>query len=100
MNLRFVTPVKAFSSLLSLQKRGVLLNEPLPTCQGSVRHFYPVDAPLNPANCSALKIRRRPWSALPKTKGEAFYRGDLAEKLVADSRRSGGLLTEEDFGNA
>ena len=31
------------------------------------------------------------------TKGEAFYRGDLAEKMVADSSTNGGLFTEEDL---
>ena len=34
---------------------------------------------------------------IAQTKGEAFYRGELAEKMVADSGRSGGLLTEADL---
>jgi gamma-glutamyltranspeptidase/glutathione hydrolase len=34
---------------------------------------------------------------IARTKGEAFYRGELARKLVAHARDSGGLITEEDL---
>ncbi len=33
------------------------------------------------------------------TKGKAFYQGELAEKMVADARQHGALLTEEDLAN-
>ena len=39
----------------------------------------------------------RTLEQIAATKGEAFYRGDLARQMVADSGRSGGLLTEEDL---
>ena len=39
----------------------------------------------------------RTLEQIAETKGEAFYRGDLARQMVADSGRSGGLLTEEDL---
>jgi len=34
---------------------------------------------------------------IAKSKGEAFYRGDLADKMVAHARSTGGLITEEDL---
>ncbi len=41
----------------------------------------------------------RTLERIAETKGEAFYRGDLAEKIVADAKRHGGLLTAEDLAN-
>lgn len=35
--------------------------------------------------------------AIAETAGEAFYRGSLAEAMVADARRHGGLMTEQDL---
>lgn len=35
--------------------------------------------------------------AIAATAGEAFYRGELAEKMVADAERHGGLLSLEDL---
>jgi gamma-glutamyltranspeptidase / glutathione hydrolase len=34
---------------------------------------------------------------IASTKGEAFYRGELAEKMVADAKRHDALLSEEDL---
>jgi gamma-glutamyltranspeptidase / glutathione hydrolase len=34
---------------------------------------------------------------IASTKGEAFYRGELAEKIVADAKRHDALMTEEDL---
>ncbi len=39
------------------------------------------------------------FKRIAETKGEAFYRGELAQKMVADSSTNGGLLTEEDLAN-
>ena len=36
-------------------------------------------------------------SAIAQTYGETFYRGEIAEKIVADSRLHGGALTYKDF---
>ncbi|HEX7022423.1 MAG TPA: gamma-glutamyltransferase family protein [Trueperaceae bacterium] len=34
---------------------------------------------------------------IAETRGDAFYRGDLAQKIVADAQAHGALLTEEDL---
>ena len=36
---------------------------------------------------------------IAETRGEAFYRGALAERLVAHARAHGGAMTEDDLGN-
>ncbi len=36
---------------------------------------------------------------IAETRGEAFYRGDLAERMVADAKRHGALLSAEDLAN-
>jgi gamma-glutamyltranspeptidase / glutathione hydrolase len=33
------------------------------------------------------------------TKGEAFYRGELTEQIIADAKKHNALMHEEDFGN-
>jgi len=38
-------------------------------------------------------------SAIAMTRGEAFYRGDLAERMVAFSQKHGGFLEREDLEN-
>ncbi len=43
-----------------------------------------------PAHAKALQ-------RIAQTKGEAFYRGELAEKMVAHSRRHGGAFSLDDF---
>ncbi|CAN5903534.1 gamma-glutamyltranspeptidase GgtA [soil metagenome] len=35
--------------------------------------------------------------AIASTKGKVFYKGELAEKMVADARKHGALLSEEDL---
>ena len=39
----------------------------------------------------------RTLERIAETKGESFYRGDLAEKIVAHAQASGGLMTAEDL---
>ena len=43
-----------------------------------------------PASCSATRPRRRRLELIADTAGEAFYRGVLAERLVAHARAHGG----------
>jgi gamma-glutamyltranspeptidase/glutathione hydrolase len=44
----------------------------------------------NPDQAKTLKL-------IAETKGEAFYRGVLAEQIIADSKRHGGAMTLADF---
>jgi gamma-glutamyltranspeptidase/glutathione hydrolase len=39
----------------------------------------------------------RTLTRIMETKGEAYYRGDIAEKIVAHSKRTGGFFSLEDF---
>ena len=45
------------------------------------------------ANPDQAKTLRR----IAETKGEAFYRGELAERIAADAKAGGGLMTAEDL---
>ena len=45
------------------------------------------------SNPDQAKTLRR----IAETKGEAFYRGDLAEKIAAHAKAAGGLMTTEDL---
>ena len=64
---------------------------------GYAEHFMPHGrAPeagekfVAPAHAATLK-------RIAETKGEAFYRGDLADKMAAHSRKHGGVMTVEDL---
>ena len=47
------------------------------------------------SNPDQAKTLRR----IGETKGEAFYRGDIAEKIAADAKSAGGLMATEDLAN-
>jgi gamma-glutamyltranspeptidase/glutathione hydrolase len=44
-----------------------------------------------------LEAQARTLERIAETKGEAYYRGDLAEKIAAHAKNSGGAMTEEDL---
>jgi len=44
-----------------------------------------------------LKDHAQTLSAIAQTNAEAFYQGDLADRIVADSREFGGFFCKEDF---
>jgi gamma-glutamyltranspeptidase/glutathione hydrolase len=44
-----------------------------------------------------LKDHARSLRRIAETKGEAFYRGDLAHEIVARAQDQGGLMTQEDL---
>ncbi len=44
-----------------------------------------------------FKAQAATLERIAATRGEAFYRGDLASKVVAHARATGGLITEEDL---
>ncbi|MBN2186085.1 MAG: gamma-glutamyltransferase [Dehalococcoidia bacterium] len=44
-----------------------------------------------------LKAQAKTLEQIAETNGEAFYRGELADKIVAYSRATGGLITKKDL---
>ncbi len=44
-----------------------------------------------------LPAQARTLEAIAASQGEAFYRGELAERMVEDARRAGGALTRDDL---
>lgn len=44
-----------------------------------------------------FRAQAKTLERIAETKGEAFYRGDLASRIVAHARSTGGLITEEDL---
>jgi gamma-glutamyltranspeptidase / glutathione hydrolase len=44
-----------------------------------------------------LPHHARTLTRIMETKGEAYYRGDIAEKIVAHSKKTGGFFSLEDF---
>jgi len=44
-----------------------------------------------------FKAQAKTLERIAETKGESFYRGDLADKIVAHARATGGLITKEDL---
>jgi len=45
-----------------------------------------------------FEAQARTLERIAETRGEAFYRGDLAQKIAAHARATGGAMTEEDLG--
>ncbi len=55
------------------------------------------DAPLSQERSSVAPAHAKTLQRIAETKGEAFYRGDLAEKMAAHSKQHGGAMTVEDL---
>lgn len=59
--------------------------------------FLPHGRAPRPGERFQFRAQARTLERIAETKGEAFYRGELAEKIVAHARATGGLITEEDL---
>ncbi len=59
--------------------------------------FLPEGRAPRPGECFRSSELARTLQTIAETHGEAFYKGELAEKIVADARRSGGDLTLDDL---
>jgi gamma-glutamyltranspeptidase / glutathione hydrolase len=64
---------------------------------GFADHFLPNGHALAPGEIFASPAMAKSLERIAATEGEAFYRGDLAEKIVAHSRTLNGAHTAEDF---
>jgi gamma-glutamyltranspeptidase/glutathione hydrolase len=61
--------------------------------------FMPSGENPRPGDMLVLKNHGDTLEAIAGTRSEAFYRGELAERILADSREFGGYFSKEDFSN-
>jgi len=61
--------------------------------------FLPDGKIPKPWDILVLKNHAETLESIAKSKAESFYRGELAERIAADSREFGGYFTKEDFAN-
>src|SRR5206468_6252668 len=64
---------------------------------GFAAHFLPRGRAPQPGDIFASPATAVSLEQIGATKGEAFYRGELTEKMVAHSRANGGAHALEDF---
>src|SRR5438876_1495901 len=64
---------------------------------GFAEHFLPRGRAPEPGELFASPALAASLEKIAATQGEAFYRGELAEKMVAHARMHGGAHTPEDF---
>ena len=69
----------------------------LPMQLGFAEHFLPEGRAPRPGERFASPDMARTLERIATTKGEAFYRGELAEAMVAHARAHGAVHTREDF---
>ncbi|GHU88237.1 gamma-glutamyltransferase [Spirochaetia bacterium] len=59
--------------------------------------FLPKREDPRPGDMLVLKNHADTLQAIADTKADAFYKGELADRIVADSREFGGYFSKEDF---
>ena len=59
--------------------------------------FLPGGRPPPPGELFRAPDHAETLATIAETRGEAFYRGSLAEKIAVHARATGGLMTEEDL---
>lgn len=63
------------------------------------RGFLPGGRAPKPGELFRFPDQSQTLELIAASKGEAFYRGELAQAIAADAKANGGLLTEEDMSN-
>ena len=61
------------------------------------RHFFPKGRAPLPGEVFKSEEMARALELIAESEGEAFYRGEIAEKIAGFARRTGGYLSEEDL---
>lgn len=61
--------------------------------------FAPNGTTPHPGDLIQLPDHARTLKMIAQTNGEAFYRGEIAERIVAESEKMGGYYCREDFAN-
>jgi len=69
----------------------------LATQPGYAQAFMPNGRAPLPGELFAFPDQARTLQRIAETKGEAFYKGDLAEKIVAHAKKHGGAMTLDDL---
>ena len=64
---------------------------------GYAEAFMPKGRAPLPGETFVFPDQARTLQRIAETKGEAFYKGDLAEKIVAHARQNGGAMTMDDL---
>ncbi len=64
---------------------------------GFAEHFLPRGRAPEPGEKFTAPAHARTLKRIAETKGEAFYKGDLAESMAAHARNHGGAMTAEDL---
>ena len=64
---------------------------------GFAEHFMPRGRAPEPGERFAAPAHARTLQRIAETKGEAFYKGYLAEKMVAHAQKHGGAMTLDDL---
>ena len=59
--------------------------------------FLPAGRPPQPGERVVYKDHAATLRRIAETKGEAFYRGDLSERIAAHAKATGGLMTDDDL---
>ena len=66
---------------------------------GFMQAFAPGGRAPLPGERFVFEAAARTLRAIAETNGEAYYRGPIAERLVAHAREHGGVMTERDLGD-
>jgi gamma-glutamyltranspeptidase / glutathione hydrolase len=69
----------------------------LKSVPGYAEHFLPKGRPPEAGEHFVARAQAKTLQRIAETRGEAFYRGDLAERIAAHSKRHGGAMTVEDL---
>ena len=69
----------------------------LASMPGFAEAFMPKGRAPQPGETFVFPDQARTLKRIAETKGEAFYKGDLAEKMVAHSKQHGGAMTLDDL---
>ena len=64
---------------------------------GFSEHFMPRGRAPEPGEKFTAPAHAKVLKRIAETKGEAFYKGNLAEKMAAHARQHGGVMTAEDL---
>ena len=64
---------------------------------GFAEHFMPRGRAPGPGEKFTAPAHAKVLKRIAETKGEAFYKGDLAEKMADHARKHGGVMTAEDW---